>query len=440
MMFSKKIPLSSTYKKKLFQFARSFDNVAWLDSQLNSLSNSQSEEVNTKEKHNTEDTLVALGKRSFLSCNAGTAFEQLNQYTSDNKWAFGFLSYDLKNEVENNLSSNNIDGLNFPDLYFFEPEVIVRIQNKEVEVLSHDNLLLNKLCDERSWVNVDAAVKTLGNDQTVDIKSRLSKSEYIDKVVSVKERIVRGDVYEMNFCHEFYVENTHLDPFNLNESLVDISPTPFSSFFRVEEHYVMCASPERFLKKTGSKVISQPIKGTIKRGKDLDEDEQMKVSLLNNPKERSENVMIVDLVRNDLSQIAMDGSVNVDELCSVYTFPQVHQMISTVSCDVEEGVNAAELISKCFPMGSMTGAPKIKAMEIIEELEETRRGLFSGSIGYITPKGDFDFNVLIRSLFYNADAKYLSFSVGGAITQGSDPELEYQESLLKAKAIFEVLS
>jgi len=436
-MLTKKIPLSSTYKGKLFQFARTFDNVAWLDSQLNSLSNSQSQEGNTKEKHNTEDTLVALGKRSFLSCNAGTAFEQLNQYTSDNKWAFGFLSYDLKNEVESNLSSNNFDGLNFPDLYFFEPEVIVRIQNNEVEVMSHDEVLLEKLCDQTKWNNEKVTTVV---QEPVDIKSRLSKFEYIEKIASIKTHIAKGDVYEMNFCHEFYSENSVIDPFNIHADLVEFSPTPFSSFYKVDEKYILCASPERFIKKRGARIISQPIKGTVKRGEDDAQDDLLKIELSNSVKERSENIMIVDLVRNDLSRIAKDGSVNVEELCGVYSFPQVHQLISTVSCEVEEGLSRAELIRTCFPMGSMTGAPKVRAMELIEELEESKRGAYSGSVGYFSPDGNFDFNVIIRSILYNETEKYLSFSVGGAITHRSDPELEHEETLLKAQGMVKVLS
>jgi len=427
-MLVKKFPLSPTYKQKLFQFARSFDNVAWLDS--------QTENQLQEEKHGAEDTLVALGKKSFLQCNAGGAFESLNKYVSDSKWAFGFLSYDLKNEIEEGLSSDNIDGLKFPDLYFFEPEVIVRIKGREVEVSSGNATLHAVLCDEHSWVTT---VPVLDNPQKFNVQSRLSKSAYLSKISSVKDHIAKGDVYEMNFCHEFYAENTRVDPFKIHQELVSYSPTPFSSFFKVEDKYIMCASPERFIKKAGSQVVSQPIKGTTKRGATTEEDKLLKLALSNSQKERSENIMIVDLVRNDLSQIAKDGSVKVEELCGVYTFPQVHQLISTVSCEVKEGLSSAELIEKCFPMGSMTGAPKVKAMELIEKHEESKRGVYSGSVGYFSPSGDFDFNVVIRSMLYNATNKYLSFSVGGAITHHSQAEQEYEETLLKAKGMMKVL-
>jgi para-aminobenzoate synthetase component I len=428
-MLVKKFPLSTTYKQKLFQFARTFDNVAWLDS--------QNENQLQEEKYSTEDVLIALGKKTFFQCDASNAFEGLNKYTSDNKWAFGFLSYDLKNEIEEGLSSNNVDGLSFPDLYFFEPQVIVRIRRGEVEVSSKDKALLDKLSDENSW-NI---TNTVSDELTkVDIKSRLSKSEYLDKITSVKNHIAKGDVYEMNFCHEFYGEKVTVDPFKIHQDLVSYSPTPFSSFFKMEDKYIMCASPERFIKKRGSQVVSQPIKGTAKRGVDVVEDQLLKKELVNSQKERCENIMIVDLVRNDLSQIAKDGTVKVDELCGVYTFPHVHQLISTVSCEVKQGLSSADLIQKCFPMGSMTGAPKVKVMDLIEELEESKRGVYSGSVGYFSPDGNFDFNVVIRSVLYNATNEYLSFSVGGAITHHSDPEQEYEETLLKAKGMMKVLA
>ncbi|MFY7988966.1 MAG: chorismate-binding protein, partial [Flavobacterium sp.] len=194
-----------------------------------------------------------------------------------------------------------------------------------------------------------------------------------------------------------------------------------------------------YLRKEGLKVISQPIKGTARRSLDVKQDEQLKSDLAQNEKERSENIMIVDLVRNDLSHTATKGSVQVEELCQIYTFKQVHQMISTIVSEVENTTSPIEILRTTFPMGSMTGAPKISAMQIIEALEETKRGLYSGTVGYFTPTGDFDFNVVIRSILYNSQNKYLSFSVGSAVTAQAIPEMEYEECLLKAKAMFEVL-
>lgn len=201
----------------------------------------------------------------------------------------------------------------------------------------------------------------------------------------------------------------------------------------------MSASPERFLKRNGTHVVSQPIKGTARRAENMEEDEGLKEALRTDEKERSENIMIVDLVRNDLSHYASKGSVIVEELCKIYTFEQVHQMISTITASVALEIDSVDLIKSVFPMGSMTGAPKIAAMQLIEKLESTKRGLYSGAIGYFAPNGDFDFNVVIRSILYNAEKQFVSFSVGSAITARSVPEKEYEECLLKAKAMRTVL-
>jgi para-aminobenzoate synthetase component 1 len=243
----------------------------------------------------------------------------------------------------------------------------------------------------------------------------------------------------MNLCQEFFASPCEINPYETYINLNSISPTPFAAFGKFHNKFLLCSSPERYLKKVGGRVVSQPIKGTCPRGENDEEDELLQKRLKNDIKERAENIMIVDLVRNDLSRIAQKASVNVDELCEVYPFRQVNQMISTISCLANDENDIVDIIRATFPMGSMTGAPKVRAMQLIEEHERTKRGLFSGAVGYIDPQGDFDFNVVIRTLLYNKPARYLSFSVGGAITNGSDPESEYNESILKAKAINQVL-
>ncbi len=271
---------------------------------------------------------------------------------------------------------------------------------------------------------------------SIEVSPRISKFQYINTIKKIKNHIQQGDIYEMNFCQEFFAEGVEVEPFEIYKKLIAVSPTPFSCYLHANKQYLACASPERYLKKTGNKVISQPIKGTIKRGANLEADENQKIKLKNDPKEQSENVMIVDLVRNDLSRTAAKGSVKVDELFGIYSFKQVHHIISTISSELKEGFDFVDLLKTTFPMGSMTGAPKIRAMEIIENYESMKRGLFSGAAGYVTPKGDMDFNVVIRSIFYNSANKYLSFMAGSAITINAQPESEYDECILKAKAIF----
>jgi para-aminobenzoate synthetase component 1 len=274
----------------------------------------------------------------------------------------------------------------------------------------------------------------------IQFQSRTSKEKYIENVIKLKESIQRGDIYEVNYCQEFFAENVEIKfPLDTYFKLNNISKAPFSGFLQLDDYLVFCGSPERYIQKKGNKLISQPIKGTAARSEDLKIDEQNKLALENSPKERSENVMIVDLVRNDFSKIAQKGSVNVEELCKVYSFATVHQMISNIACEPKNSTSFTDIIRATFPMGSMTGAPKVSAMELIEKHEDFKRGLYSGSIGYISPNGDFDFNVVIRSLIYNRKTNYLSCAVGGAITIQSDPEAEFEECQIKVKKIMDGL-
>ncbi len=382
------------------------------------------------------ECLLAAGSKRSLEVQAGKAFEALQSFfvAEKKEWLFGHLGYDLKNETEQ-LSSGNFDGIEFPDLHFFVPEIVLQLDQKELTLFcdtgAEDIFRDIQLCPK---------VITTKKETAVLIHNRITKNNYISIIEKLKQHILRGDCYEINFCQEFFAENAEIDPLYVYHRLTSLSPNPFSAFYKLGSKFCCCASPERYLRKTGNAIFSQPIKGTSKR--DLDNkqsDEESKQYLLQSSKEKSENVMVVDLVRNDLSRICIPGSVKVEELFGLYSFPQVHQMISTVSGELSGDADPIEVIKATFPMGSMTGAPKIRVMELIEEYEETKRGLFSGAIGYFKPgDGDeagFDFNVVIRSIFYNADNKYLSFQAGSGITFYSDAEKEYEECLLKAAAI-----
>ncbi|MFL5763500.1 MAG: anthranilate synthase component I family protein [Bacteroidia bacterium] len=354
-------------------------------------------------------------------------------------WIFGYISYDVKNDIEL-LSSENEDGLGFPALHFFVPRLVICQTETESTVFFRDNIVSEQEADEIFELTFGQEETTLPPvTHTLEIQARIRREHYLSAVARLKDHIRQGDLYEVNFCQEFYAEDAHIDPASVYKKLNEISSAPFSVYGKFGAHYVLCASPERFIQKSGNKLISQPIKGTAKRSQNKVEDEKLKQELHQNKKERSENVMIVDLVRNDLSRVAKKGTVNVDELFGIYSFKQVHQMISTVSCEVADDISITEILRATFPMGSMTGAPKVSAMKLIEQFESTRRGLYSGAIGYMSPNGDFDFNVVIRSILYNSENNYLSFMAGSAITDGSDPEKEYEECLLKAKAMFEVL-
>ena len=372
-----------------------------------------------------------------------TSFDKLHTFwENQNSWLFGFFNYDLKNELED-VYSNNLDKVVFPEFYFFEPQYLLffdengnLIFNKTKEENNFDDKILLNLIKEIENITLPLSLPTT---KKLKINCRFSHKEYLETVEKIKNHIVEGDVYELNLCVEFFIEKLELNPLEVYQELCKISKMPFSSFLKItiegKEKYALCASPERFLKKVDNRLISQPIKGTVKRGKTAVEDEEHKNYLRTSEKERAENMMIVDLVRNDLARSAEIGSTHVSEMFGIYSFQQVHQMISTVEATLSNESKWSDAIKNAFPMGSMTGAPKIKATQLIEKYEKTKRGLYSGSIGYITPHGDFDFNVVIRTLFYDAFSKYASFQVGGAITYDSDPQSEWEECLLKAKAI-----
>lgn len=415
------------FKKQLLNWSTQFDEVVWLDSN------------NYDQNYSSYDAVLAVEAFTIFQTDYFDAFNQLKEYQTTTKdWIFGYLSYDLKNDVER-LSSKNHDGLAFPDLFFFQPKKLFFLKGNvlETQYLNLvDEELEHDLRDLKLTVTPGEVEK---QEDTIKIKLRIHKDEYFKKLNDLLSRIHSGDIYEANFCQEFYAEDTTINPIETYHQLNAISKPPFATFLKVYDKYLMSASPERYIKKEGLKVTSQPIKGTAKRSQNKTEDEALIQQLSEDTKERSENVMIVDLVRNDLSKTAVQGSVIVEELCKVYTFDQVHQMISTVTSQVLESTHPVDIIKSTFPMGSMTGAPKISAMKIIEELEETKRGLYSGAVGYFSPDNDFDFNVVIRSILYNASNRYVSYSVGGAITAKSDPLKEYEECLVKAKAMRTVL-
>ena len=419
------VSLTENLKKKLLHWSQKFEEVVLLDSNDRNNSSNYSKYI----------AILAVDAFTVIKTDYDQAFKKLEEYQSKtNDWLFGYLTYDLKNDIEL-LKSNNFDGLHFPDLFFFQPKRIFLFTNAGVEIQYLKCVEEELETDWEDILNQDINAYKFKNKSTLKILSRTSKENYFNRLNKILEYIQRGDIYESNFCQEFYSENTKIDPLSTFIYLNKISKPPFATFLRLGNLYALSASPERYISKNGNTVISQPIKGTAKRLIDKMEDEKLRVYLENDQKERSENIMITDLVRNDLSKFANKGSVKVDELCKIYSFEQVHQMISTVTCQVDKSLSPVYMIRETFPMGSMTGAPKISAMNIIEELEDSKRGLYSGAVGYFNPHGDFDFNVIIRSILYNASNNYISFSVGSAITAKSIPENEYEECLIKAKAM-----
>lgn len=381
------------------------------------------------------ECMLAAGSKRSMIMKEGNAYGQLKDfYDRQPSWLFGHLGYELKGETEA-LVSGKKAPVDFGLGFFFEPAILLKLQKDRLIIETGDNgaAIFEEI--NNSSDRFDTPPKHFP-----PIQKGISKEEYIQTIEALLKHILRGDCYEINFCQPFFAENAVIDPLYTYQKLMQQSPNPFAALYKLNDKYCLCASPERYLKKTGQLLLSQPIKGTSKRNH-LDElkDEENKNYLLSNQKEKSENVMVVDLVRNDLSRVCEEGSVTVKELFGIYSFPQVHQMISSIEGILRKDLHFTEALQKSFPMGSMTGAPKKRVMELIEQYEPVGRGLFSGSIGYISPEADFDFNVVIRSIFYDTGKNYLNFLAGGGITFYSDPNAEYEESLLKAEVIAKLL-
>ncbi len=400
------------------------------------------------------ECLLAAGAARSIKAEAGNAFQQLKDFAGlHHDWLFGHFAYGLSRETEPvhiratsphaptvaphaAFAVPQTDPIGFPDLHFFVPEFLIELSPASIRIGSFHN------DQETIWqqiLHTDPPRTSLPGPPPV-FTPRFSREEYLITIGRLQQHILRGDCYEINFCQEFFSQPALIDPLQTWGSLGEVSPNPFSAFYRVDERFLLCASPERYLKKSGQTLLSQPIKGTSPRFReDPAADKASGDKLYRSAKDRSENVMVVDLVRNDLSRICRPDSVRVEELYGIYPFPQVYQMISTIKGEITPGIHWTDAIRATFPMGSMTGAPKNKVVELIERYEHGPRGLFSGAIGYVTPDGDFDFNVVIRSLLYNRADNYLSYQVGSGITWYSDPSSEYEECLLKAEGIRKAL-
>lgn len=416
------IPDPPSFRMKALYWANHFRTVCLLDSNHY-----------YPDKYRTKEWVLAIDSIDEITCGEN-AFAQLKEFRARcDSDIFGFLSYDLKNQIHH-LESLHPDALSFPDLYFFKPRYLLEIKGDKLTV-NRNYPETFELIEHIEKVHLPKPFE----HHRLRLQSRTNRDQYLQRVDHIKRQIARGDFYELNYCNEFYAEHTSIHPVETFLKLNEKAKAPFSCFFKWHDRFLLCASPERFLKKAGRLIISQPIKGTIRKGDTADENEGLKEKLRQDKKEIAENVMIVDLVRNDLSRTAKEGSVTVEELCGVYEFNTVNQMISTISATLRDEVDFTEAIRNAFPMGSMTGAPKLEVMKNIEHHEDFKRGLYSGSVGYVTNEGDLDLNVVIRSILYHAGEKHLSLRVGSAITADAQADKEYEELLLKAAGLMEVL-
>ena len=406
---------------------------------LSSLCESESHVVLLYDQSPNRSCLLGIGvKRELLFKKSEPGIlEALEQFSKEgNAWTFGWFGYDLKNDIEN-LETRNPDALGHPVLAWWEPEIVIQFSDSSVDVLSGD------INDPRTQealqaINQKREMKEVGG--MGKMVWSWDKSKYLQAFDDVKHLIQNGDVYELNLCMPLKGKASSNASWPLFCRLQNLTQAPFGGYLQCRSARIMSGSPERFLKREGNRLMSQPIKGTSRRGRSAEEDNALIHALQSSEKERAENVMIVDLVRNDLSRIAQKATVEVTELCGIHSFQTVHQMVSTIECRLRKDKGLSDILRATFPMGSMTGAPKISAMKHIDRIELEGRGSYSGSIGYITPTGDFDFNVLIRSLFHNSETEALVANVGGAITSLSDAHQEYEECMLKAEAVVKAVS
>ncbi|HEY9177838.1 MAG TPA: anthranilate synthase component I family protein [Flavipsychrobacter sp.] len=416
--FSLKAEQQENIKKRMLNWSKQFSILLLLDSN------------NYTDRYSRYEFLLGAGVYGFVPvAEPGELYKFHNEHKD---WLFGHINYDYKNQLEPKLSSRHKAQTGFPDFFFFQPEVVCYICTGQQE------LVIETISTSPEHVFeeiMSSPVEIAHHIPKTNFARRTEKQTYIDTVNALRNHIKEGDCYEINYCNEGFAENVHIEPVPVFNALNQLSRAPFAAYYRNEQNYMMCASPERYIRKQGDDIISQPIKGTARRGQDETTDARIKEDLYLSIKDRAENVMITDLVRNDLARSCETGSVEVEELFGIYTFPQVHQMISTVRGRLDKQRPFTDVLKYSFPMGSMTGAPKIKVMELIDRYEDTRRELFSGTVGYITPGADFDFNVIIRSLFYNAEKERLSYQSGGAITYDSIAESEWEEMRLKAWAL-----
>ena len=380
---------------------------------------------------------VADQDRAVLGVGLSRAVEE-PAFDADNMatdWYFGAMRYEWKDVLEPPLG-RSAQGPEVAHCEWFVPRFVVEWRGEQVfmHVAQGDDIAA------LTWANgLFRCRNQTSPDAPTGWVEGCDRESYLDRVDVLMRHIQRGDIYEVNFCTARTAHCPSFDPFISFGKLLANSAAPYAGFYRSGSNFALCASPERFLRFEMDQVVGQPMKGTRPRSQDPTEDARLRNELATDVKERSENVMALDVMRHDLSKVAASRSVQVDQLCAVITVPRVHQMISTVSARLRNGVTPMDAIRAAFPMASMTGAPKVRAMQLIEEAEGAPRGLFSGSLGFFAPDGTGDLNVVIRTLFFNALSGEASIHTGSAITALCDPEQEWEECQLKARSVIDAI-
>lgn len=409
---------SDYWKEKVVYWAKSY--------QIFSLFNSNG----FSDAYSKYENLFCIGAIASHRSENGN-FSELKEFRKKylNRFIVTAIDYEYSYESETNSNSCRSEQ---PGLFFFIPEIIIVLRQNKIIIDSDDPV---SIFQQIKGTNVNYKFKEID----IPFTASTSKENYRSIFNKMYDNILKGNIYEVNVCQKFYIKDIEIDPYSTYIELSKRSPSPFSVLFRNKDFFVLSASPERFIAKRDLTVISQPIKGTIARGFTDEEDDINKKLLMSSTKDITENVMIADIVRNDLSKYAKKGTVSKKANLQLHSYSHVHQLVSTISCVIKEDTDLVDLLAAVFPMGSMTGAPKVSAMKLIDLLEKDNRGIYSGTIGYFDPDGDFDFNVIIRSLIYDQQSRELSFYTGGAVTYNSNCEQEYEECLVKASNILSTL-
>ncbi|QEK11031.1 aminodeoxychorismate synthase component I [Crassaminicella thermophila] len=403
-----------------------------------------------KSKNNKID-ICENGKTTVLN---GDPLEKLREILSSYKMdyktdlpfiggAVGYLGYDLCHHIEK-LPRHAVDDVNIPDCYIGLYDGIIIIDHQKEEVFasalgikSPEEETIQKIINtikagEEKGVNI----KIPKNNKPINLKSNFKKEDYIKAINKIKSYIKAGDIYQANMTQRFECD-LQITPFELYAKLREINPAPFASYIDFGEGQIVSSSPERFIQIKNRIIETRPIKGTRPRGKTPTEDIKNREELLSSEKDKAELLMIVDLERNDLGKVSKTGTVEVTELFHLEEYATVYHLVSTIIGKMKDDCDVIDCIKATFPGGSITGAPKIRSMEIIDELEPTQRNIYTGSIGYIGFNGDTDLNIVIRTILCKNQKAY--FQVGGGIVWDSDAELEYEETLHKAKALIKAL-
>jgi len=369
--------------------------------------------------------------------------------------AVGYFSYDLCHFIER-LPGTAVDDLQLPECYLGFYDLVVAFDNlqgkayiistglpelRETQRMERATKRLKEVKERLANLSasgIEAPMMPLPSTmEQVSLVGGFTHQEYVDAVQKARKYIIDGDIFEVNLSQRFEAEIT-INPYELYRRLRQINPAPFACYLNFDEVSVVSASPERFIRVRGDWVETRPIKGTRPRGKTREEDEALADELMSSVKDRAENIMIVDLERNDLGRVCRFGTIRVTELTILEVFPTIFHLTSTVEGRLREGKNCIDLLKATFPGGSITGAPKVRAMEIIDELEPTKRSVYTGNIGYLSFNGDLDLNIAIRTILVKGSKAY--FQVGGAVVYDSDPDDEYQETLAKGRALTDALN